>query len=402
VVQFSGSKDFRKQVLDELTGNILPFWITHAQDNKFGGFYGAVHHNLEVDNEVPRFSILCARILWAFSSAYRKLGNEEYLDAARYAYEYLTGIFWDQTYGGVYWSVNKNGQPVSDRKHQYAQTFAIYGLSEYYRATQDIQSLKYAQDIFVLCDQHAYDSKFGGYIEANDQAWQPLEDMRLSDKDINSCKSMNTMLHLLEALTNLRRSWPDDLLYERHKGMLVSFLNHIFDPDNDHLKLFFDEQWNSLSQRISFGHDIEASWLLCEAAELIDDIEVKEQTQNIAVRLAKSVLQQGMNPAGNVIFEGRIKDSFEGSELSWWPQVEGMVGFINAYQITGDVKYADAALRIFEFIQNNFIDREHGGWYKEISLKGTPIDSSYKIGPWEGPYHHTRACLEIIERLSDN
>lgn len=397
----SSLSELSNQLLMELTGNILPFWMAHAPDKDQGGFHGAIHNNLEIDHEVPRSSVLCARILWSFSAAYRVLGKEVYLAAAQQAFDYLAEAFWDQTHGGVYWSIDKDGHPVSDRKHSYAQAFAIYGLSEYMMATQGSGHLQHAQDIFRLIDQYAYDRVDGGYFESRTRDWQDQEDARLSPKDLSCRKSMNTMLHLLEAFTNLRRVWPDENLSKRLRDILLTFLNHIFDPDSGHLRMYFDDRWKPLSSQISFGHDIEASWLLCEAAGTLNDPEFIKRTQRIAIQLSESVRKENLSFAAGYISERAASSVSAQEPIWWWSQVEGMVGYYNSYQITGDEAYLEIVLALWEFIQDRFIDRDLGGWFKTLSPEGNPLPDGYKIGPWEGPYHHTRACLEIIRRISD-
>ena len=189
----------------ELQGNILPFWMNHSLDRENGGFYGAITNDLQVVNSKERSAVLCARILWTFSAAYRTYKNAQYLQTARHAYDYLTRRFWDANYGGIYWSLDYQGNPVNDRKHTYAQSFAIYGLTEFYRATGEQEILRLAQELFRLIELHTFDAVNQGNLECRSREWQALDDMRLSDKDMNCAKSMNTLLHLIEAYTNLMR-----------------------------------------------------------------------------------------------------------------------------------------------------------------------------------------------------
>ena len=390
--------DLRRQLTEELTGNILPFWMAYSVDKVNGGFYGALTNDLVSHNEVPRSAILCARILWTYAAAFRKLGDQKYLATARWAYDYLKGVFWDSEYGGLYWTVDATGRPVFDRKHHYAQAFGIYGLAEFYRATREPQSLSLAQTLFQLLEKHAYDPVNGGYIEGSSRKWQALMDMRLSERDLDCRKSMNTMLHVLEAYTNLLRVWDDATLKAQHKALLEMFQQHIVDHSTSHLKLFFDDQWNSLQDNISFGHDIEGSWLLFEAVEVQGDPALAERVRETAIQIASAVYQDGLEPDGSLPYEAGPHGLVD-SDKSWWVQAEAMLGFYNAYQLSGQERFAQAACQSWDYIQDKIIDRTHGDWFKRLHWDGTPDNSSYKVGPWECPYHHSRACFEMIDRL---
>ena len=390
--------DFRRQLEEELTGNILPFWMTHVVDKVNGGFYGAVTNDLQVHNQVPRSATLCARILWTYATAYRRLGAEQYLSMARWAYDYLTHVFWDQEYGGLYWQVDCNGNPISDRKHHYAQAFAIYGLAEYYRATQEPQSLELAQTLFHLLEKHAYEALYQGYIEGSSRKWEALVDMRLSDVDPNCRKSMNTMLHILEAYTHLLQVWDDAHLKVQHRALLETFQRHIIDRDTGHFKLFFDDQWHSLSDNMSFGHDIEGSWLLWEAAKAQGDSALLAQVRESVIDLAAAVYREGLDDDGSLFYEGGPQGLVDTGK-AWWVQAEAVVGFYNAYQLSGQVDFAQAAYRCWRYIQDKMVDRKHGEWFKQLHRDGTPDHTRYKAGPWDCPYHHSRACFEMLDRL---
>lgn len=390
--------DLSQQFMQELTGNILPFWMTHVVDRVNGGFHGALTNDLQIHDEVPRSAILCARILWTFAAAYRRLGNTEYLSHARRAYDYLTSVFWDSAYGGVYWRVDCRGTPVSDRKHHYAQAYAVYALAEFHLATREPQSLALARELFDLLETHALEPVNRGYIEGSSRSWGALQDMRLSDREPNCRKSMNTMLHMLEAYTHLLRVWDDGDLRAEHKGLLVTFLEHIIDPQSSHFRLFFDDQWHSLSQNVSFGHDIEGSWLLWEAAEVQGDPALSAQVRASAIALAQAVYQDGLDRDGSLFGEGGPQGLVDTTK-SWWAQAEAIVGFYNAYQLTGQPHFEEAAYRCWEYAQARLVDRTHGDWFKRLHQNGMPDATTYKAGPWECPYHHGRACLEMLARL---
>ena len=391
--------DLRKQIKNELTTNILPFWMAHSVDKANGGFYGALTDTLEIHNEIPRSAILCARILWTYATAYRKLGNPDYLGMARWAYDDLTRVFLDPEYGGVYWSVDVAGKPVFDRKHHYAQAFAIYGLSEYYRATGESHSLALAQKLFQLLEMHAYEPVDGGYLEGSSRKWEAQTDMRLSDRDLNCRKSMNTMLHILEAYTNLLRVWQDPTLKKQHRALIETFLQHIVDPGSSHFKLFFDDPWNSLLDNMSFGHDIEGSWLLFEAAQIQADPALVDKVGETSIQIAAAVYADGLEPDGSLPYEAGPHGLVD-SDKSWWVQAEAMVGFQNAFQLSGQARFAQAARRSWSYIQDKLVDRVHGDWIKRLHRDGTPATSNYKVGPWECPYHQARACFEMLERLA--
>lgn len=386
------------QFKDELTQNILPFWMTHAVDQSNGGLHGSVANDLQIDNRVPRSAILAARVLWTFSAAYGQLKDPAYLAMAKRQFEDLKHTFWDPQHGGLYWLVDRRGVPVSDRKHHYAQAFGIYGLSAFYHATANPESLDLAQHLFDLLERHAFDPIYGGYFEGSTREWRPLEDARLSDKDLNSKKSMNTMLHLLEAYTSLLRVWDNAQLREQLGAIIRNFTDRIIDRSTGHMRLFFDASWRSLNSNISFGHDIEASWLLQEAAEVNGNPCQLEHAKQLAVLLANAVVRDGLGQDGSLFSESSPQGMLDEGK-DWWPQAEAVVGFHNAYELTDDASFADAAFRCWRYIQEEFVDRTHGDWFKRLDLDGIPDPQRHKSGPWECPYHHGRMCLEMLRRL---
>ena len=392
--------NWQQELRQELTGNILPFWIQHVCDPENGGFYGALSNDLVINNQAPRSAILTARILWTFSASYGFEPRPAYLAMARFAFTYLSQKFIDPLLGGVYWTIDAKGQPLQDRKHSYAQAFAIYGLSEYYRASGDSAALGMAQHLFELLDQYVYEPVFGGYQEGRARDWSPTTDMRLSEKETDAQKSMNTLLHLLEAYTNLYRAWPDAHLRQRILELTTIFLDHIIDPPGQHLQLLFDDRWNSLVNTISFGHDIEASWLLLESANVVSIAGLTNRVKSASLQLAQVVYEHGLWPDGSVVLE-QDQLGNRNTERHWWPLAEGMVGFYNAYQLTGHQHFADASQRCWQFAQERMVDRQNGDWFKVLDADYQPKPGYPKMGPWECPYHHARACLEMIKRLEE-
>lgn len=390
-------------IRQELVQNILPFWQGRMRDPK-GGFHGAAGVDGAVDATAPRAAVMNARILWTFATATRLLGPA-YRDSADWAFDYFRAKFLDGEHGGVYWMLDAGGRPISDRKQIYAQAFAIYALSEYHRATGNEEALGLAIALYQLIERHAADRWDGGYVEARDRAWRPLEDMRLSDKDVNSPKSMNTHLHIMEAYTNLLRVWPDPELAARQGKLIKTTLDHIVDAATGHFRLFFDMSWNSLNRHVSYGHDIEGSWLLQEAAEVLGDADILARVRPVAVLMAEKALVEGRDGDGSLFYEadGETGELIDANK-HWWAQAEAMVGFQNAWQLTGDEKFREAAVTVWAYIDGKVADRVHGEWHAKLTPDGRPYApdedaDACLAGPWKCPYHNSRACFEMLERL---
>jgi len=397
--------DLRRHVERELTQNILPFWARHGFNPTTGGLAGVVTNDLRVYPEVPQHSVLAARMLWTFAQAQSLVPDPRWLNAGRQALALIQRPFWDGAHGGVFWNLDPQGQPLSDRKQVYAQAFAIYGLVAWHAATEDTSALTRAQELFQLLEKHARDMERGGYLEALSRPWGRLEDMRLSDKDLNSPKSYNTLLHVLEAYTALLKVWPEPTLRAALMDLLGICLDKlVYAAPFPHCELFFDMEWRTLLSKISYGHDIEASWLFWEAALALGDEGLIRRTKQVSLDLADSVRSHGLDVDGAVFYDGNA-DGPVNTDKHWWPQAEAVVGFLNAYQIGGRQEHLDAALRAWEFIETKVIDPVHGEWFALLDRDGQVYPDypahpeSHKIGPWKCPYHNARACLEVMRRV---
>ncbi|WP_418833677.1 AGE family epimerase/isomerase [Phocaeicola sp.] len=389
----------RKEVTEELEGNILPFWMNKMTDRERGGFYGRISGEDVLMPDEPKGAILNARILWTFSAAYRLLKKPEYLATATRAKRYLLDFFYDKQFGGIYWSVDCEGNPLDTKKQIYALGFAIYGLSEYARATGDEEALEYAIRLFEVIEKYSFDAEKNGYVEALTRDWQPIADMRLSDKDENEKKTMNTHLHILEPYANLYRVWKDGRLKTQLKNLIELFVTKILDTQTYHLNLFFEDDWTNKYHLISYGHDIEASWLIHEAALVLGDETVLKQIEPVIMRIARAA-DEGLNADGSMTYE-RFSDKGETDrELHWWVQAENVVGHLNLYQHFGDEEALSTALRCWQFIKDKLIDRENGEWYWSRFADGSINRNDDKAGFWKCPYHNGRMCLEINERFA--
>ncbi|MNM70549.1 Cellobiose 2-epimerase [compost metagenome] len=390
--------DWKSQLQQELQANILAFWTDHTVDGQQGGFVGYIDPHLNKNLDADKGLVLNARILWTFASAYRLFPVPKYLEMAERAYDYLKAYFADPEYGGFYWMVDAQGIPVQDKKQVYGQAFVIYALAEYYRVTSNTEVLERAIELYRLLEQHGYDPVHKGYIEALARDWKPTEDLSLSNKDLNEKKSMNTHLHVLEAYTNLYRVWKSPELQNSLSELIEVTLEHIIDPKTAHFLLFFDDTWEIKGHHVSYGHDIEGSWLLVEAAEVLGIPVLTQRVKDIAVAMAEAVYMEGVDLDGGIWNEAD-SDGLTDDHKDWWPQAEAMVGFYNAYQLTGDAKYRDAAVHSWRFIQTYLVDRENGEWFWGVDRSGDPLPGEPKVSPWKCPYHNSRACLEMLERL---
>lgn len=392
-------QNLRTEMCEELTSNILPFWINRMMDEANGGFYGRITGEEVIMPQAEKGAILNARILWTFSSAYRLLKKEEYLAAATRAKRYIIDHFYDEEFGGVYWSVDYQGRPLDTKKQIYALGFAIYGLSEYHRATGDEEALDYAIRLFESIEQHSFDPVKNGYCEALTRKWGEMADMRLSAKDENERKTMNTHLHILEPYTNLFRIWKDERLEKQLRNLIELFTDKILNIKTGHLELFFNDDWVSKYRIVSYGHDIEASWLLHEAALVLGDEAVLARVEPLVEYIAAAAAE-GLTADGSMIYETFIDKDHTDTDRHWWVQAENVVGHVNLYQHFDDEVSLQKAFRCWEFIKQHLVDRKNGEWHWSVRADGTVNTEDDKAGFWKCPYHNGRMCMEIIERFS--
>lgn len=391
-------QNLRVRVEKELLGNILPFWLKYSIDSEHGGFHGRITNDLHIDPLAHKGLILNARILWTFSKAYRVYRDERYLQTAERAYKYLLQHFWDPEFGGVYWMVDYQGKPLEEKKRIYGQAFTVYALAEYASVCSEKGPIQKAMALHRLIEEASHDAANCGYFETYERDWTLAAEQRLSEVDMDEKKSMNTHLHMLEAYANLLRRSDDLLLRKRLRELLRIFLDRIIDPQVHHFRMFFDEAWHDRSRWLSFGHDIDGSWLICEAAEVLGDPAILREAKSEAVQMAQAVYEQALDSDGGLLYEGRGHEIID-SDKHWWPQAEAVVGFLNAYELTSSGHFLKASERSWEFIEAHIIDQQHGEWFWKVSRDGTPSSDKCKVDPWKCPYHNSRACFEVMERL---
>lgn len=388
---------YKKELTDELF-SILEYWkkfVVNGQD-----FYGAVDDENKPDLGAEKGVVFVSRILWTFSEASKHFKDAEYSQIATKAFRLVKEHFVDKDNGGVFWSVTHDNKPANRRKQIYGQAFCIYGLSAYVAFTGNKEALKLAKDIFFLIEQYSLDQVHGGYTEAFCDDWSPVDDLRLSEQDANEKKTMNTHLHMVEAYVALYKVWPENILKERIADLLDVFYQRILNKEKDHLHLFLSEKWEQRSTAVSFGHDIEASWLLQECASIIEDEKLTNIFMKVSLRLADAVIP-AIDTDGGLWYEYDPAINHWIKEKHWWPQAEGMIGLFNVYEITNEDKYLERSIKMWEFVKNILKDKEEGEWFWGINSKNDII-SKGKAGFWKCPYHNGRACMEIIQRINNH
>jgi mannobiose 2-epimerase len=392
-------REFKEEVETDWLENIAPFWLTRAPDKKHGGFFGMVAADLKPDESAGKGIILNSRILWTFSKAYSIYKKEEYLEIADRAFNYLNEHFFDPRHGGVFWTVDYRGKPFDTKKRPYAQAFTIYAYSEFYAAAKNESALNKAFELFEILETRCRDRKDDGYFETFERDWQLSEDMRLSETDQNAAKSMNNHLHVLEAYTNLYRVSKNDSVRERLGILIGLFENKIYDAGKKSLKMFFRADWQAASQVSSFGHDIETSWLLSEAAGVLGDESRLGQIRKICLELAATVFDKGLAEDGSLLYESE-KGEIINADREWWVQAECIIGFLNASALSDNDEYLNAALAVWKYTGEKIIDRKNGGWHWRIKAEnGLPDPARAKISQWKCPYHNGRMSFEVRNRL---
>lgn len=386
----------KQEISQHLTTKILPFWM-NLKDEEQGGYYGYMNYDLQVDKQAVKGCILNSRILWFFSNACTCLQDKELLPYARHAYEFLKSACLDQVYGGVFWSVTWDGKVEDGTKHIYNQAFAVYALSSYYEASGEQEALDIAWKLFTLIETRGKDN--GGYLEAFMQDFQtPAGNEKLSENGVMAERTMNTLLHVFEAYTELYRVTKDNRVKKPLEEMLTLFSTKVYNPARHRQEVFFDKEWNSLIDLYSYGHDIETAWLIDRGCEVLGDPVITEKMGKITRDLAESVYQAAYH--NHSLWNERERGT-ENKTRIWWVQAESVVGFLNAGEkMPEHPEYRQAAEEIWEYIKTYLVDKRNGSeWFWEVNDEGKPESRKPIVEPWKCPYHNGRMCFEVIRRL---
>lgn len=387
-----------KQFKNELVA-IADWWIENTIDKTNNGFIGEITATGVVKEKSNRGIVLNTRILWFFSEIALYFNEVKYKEIADRAYHYIQSFFFDHTFGGVVWEVDYQGHCINNRKQIYAQAFAIYALCSYYKLTKNQQVLDNAYALYGLIEKYGHDDTNGGYYEAFSQQWGHLDDVRLSTKDLNYPKTMNTHLHIIEAYTALYSVFNCSDVRQSLITLLGYYHKYFINKDNYHLRMFLDNNWQDHSTTYSYGHDIESSWLIWESVKILGDKDLYNIFKPLVIKLAATCYREGRDDKGAVLDMYDIKNNKNIVERVWWIQAEALVGFLNAYEITGEYFYLEAVAKNWQFICNSIIDHKHGEWHWSSILDQHDSYHHYKMGFWKAPYHNGRAMLEMCKRL---
>lgn len=391
-------KTFKEECLKECD-NILNWWEKNTLDEENGGFIGQIDFDMTKHPEADKALVLNTRILLTYSAAYRFFKKPEYLKLADRAYNYIVEKFYDPKNNGVYWMVDKTGKPLNTRNQIFGLAFAAAVLAEYYRATEKKEALDIAMKLFDSIEKHSLDPKYNGYLDAFSQDWAVLQDMRLSPTDKNEPKTMNTHLHILIGYACLYRVHKDEKVGKALKNLIELFFDKIIDTERGALNLFFDVDWTHKSDNDSYGHDMETSWLLWDAVNVLGDEEIIKKAKPIVIKMVDHSLKCGYDKDGGLMLGGKDENVSDPNKC-WWGQTETVIALLNAYQITKEEKYLDDALLTWDFIKKYLIDAKDGEWHGKVSKDDhKPFTDEVKAGAWKCPYHNSRMCMEVAERV---
>ena len=382
-----------KEAKAHLTSVIIPFWH-QLSDEEHGGYYGYMDHELRIDKKAVKGCILNSRILWFFSNAYLLFQDEMLLEDAKHAFCFLKKAFWDADEGGVYWSVTYEGKPQEDMKHTYNQAFAIYALSSFYAASGEKEALTMALELFETVESKCTDAF--GYREAFNRSFAETDNDKLSENGILAEKTMNTLLHIFEAYTELYRISGDARVKDRIQWIMDVFAGKVYNAQKHRQEVFFDREMNSLLDLHSLGHDIETAWLIDRGTEVLGEKEYVEKMSPITQDLTAEVYRH-LNIEGALASE--TENDLPSAGYVWWVQAETVVGFLNGYE-KNPVKeeYLETASNAWKFILDHIWDRRAGGeWHSEIDGEYRSINKP-EVDPWKCPYHNGRMCIEMINR----
>lgn len=391
------NKSRRAEIEEHLKKDLIPFWKS-LKDEEYGGFYGQMTYERQVEKKADKGCILNSRITWFFANAYLTLKDESLLEEAKHGYEFLKNHCVDKVNGGVYWALTYDGKPSETLKHTYNQAFSIYALSSYYAASGDKEALALAYELYELIETKMRDEQ--GYKEAFDESFHETDNEKLSENGVMAAKTMNTLLHVFEAYTELYRVDKNPAVKEKILWMMDIITDKVYNSKLQRQEVFFDENWNSILDLHSYGHDIETAWLTDRSLAVVQEEAYTQKLSPMTQALAEKIYETAFDghSVANECDRG-VKNEWR----IWWVQAESVVGFLNAYEKTGKECYQEAAAAVWDYIKEHMIDKRAGvlsgrEWYWRVTKEGTPDEEKDMVEPWKCPYHNGRMCFEVLKR----
>lgn len=385
----------KEEIKNHLVNGIIPFW-SNLRDDEFGGYYGYMDYDLNLDKKAVKGCILNSRILWFFSNAYMVLKDNSLMDQAKHAYEFMKNHCLDKENGGIYWSIRYDGKPEDTMKHTYNQAFAIYALSSYYDISKDEEALDYAFSLYRTIESKCKDEI--GYLEALDIKFNIIPNDALSENGVMADRTMNTLLHVFEAYTELYRVSKDEDVKTKLIDIINTFADKVYNKELNRQEVFFNNKWESLIDLHSYGHDIETAWLMDKGVDILNEPEITAKMYPITKALTKKIYELAFD--GNSLANECEKGVVDERRI-WWVQAETVLGFLNGYlKDNSKTEYMDAAEKQWKFIKDYVIDKREGSeWFKEVRKDGSPYEGLEIVEPWKCPYHNGRMCIEVLRRL---
>lgn len=385
----------KEEIKNHLVNGIIPFW-SNLRDDEFGGYYGYMDYDLNLDKKAVKGCILNSRILWFFSNAYMVLKDNSLMDQAKHAYEFMKNHCLDKENGGIYWSIRYDGKPEDTMKHTYNQAFAIYALSSYYDISKDEEALNHAFSLYKTIESKCKDEI--GYLEALDIKFNIIPNDALSENGVMADRTMNTLLHVFEAYTELYRVSKDEDVKTKLIDIINTFADKVYNKELNRQEVFFNNKWESLIDLHSYGHDIETAWLMDKGVDILNEPEITAKMYPITKALTKKIYELAFD--GNSLANECEKGVVDERRI-WWVQAETVLGFLNGYlKDNSKTEYMDAAEKQWKFIKDYVIDKREGSeWFKEVRKDGSPYEGLEIVEPWKCPYHNGRMCIEVLRRL---
>jgi mannobiose 2-epimerase len=413
-VRADNSPPSREELLSQATrcrnilnNSIVKFYLPNCVDQVNGGYLESLRDGKFAPTG-EKFLTMQGRQLWFFSTlAQEGIERDAALAAAKSGFEFLERFMRDPEHGGYFSKVSDAGKPIDTRKHVYLNAFALYGLVGYFRATKDESALKSAQAFFRILESKAHDSAHGGYNEFFYEDWKPIRDVKESGYiGAIDTKTYNTHLHVLEALAELYRVWPDPLVARRLGEAILINTNTVRHPDYFCNIDGWSPDWKMIQSpqnlRASYGHDVECAWLTMDAA----------RTLNFSPRLLRPwaealvgySLKYGYDREhGGFYYTGPLGKSAEDTRKEWWVEAEALVSMLEMYKLTGKREYYDVFCQTLDFVEKHQMAAE-GNWWASRKADGSPL-SDQRSSPWHGAYHNGRSmilCEKLLKGLVAN